>query len=73
MIQTVDGKFYLGSQVYDSADGITLQLVDGTTVRINKQDIEDRTLSTKSLMPAGLLNGSTDQDWADLYEYLRGK
>ncbi len=70
VIETLDGKLYRGSQVYDSVDGITLQQVDGTTVRINKQDIEDRTLSAKSLMPAGLLKDSSDQDWADLYKYL---
>ena len=70
VIETVDGKLFRGSQVYDSADGITLQQIDGTTVRINKRDIEDRVLSAKSLMPAGLLKDSSDQDWADLYRYL---
>ena len=73
VIQTIDGKLFRGSQVYDSADGITLQLIDGTTVRVNKQDIEDRVLSPKSLMPAGLMKDSSDQDWADLYKYLISK
>ena len=73
VIETVDGKLFRGSQIYESADGITLQQIDGTTTRINKQDIEDRVLSTKSLMPAGLLNDSSDQDWSDLYKYLIAK
>ena len=73
VIQTVDGKLYRGSQVYDSVDGVTLQQIDGTTLRINKQDIEERVLSAKSLMPAGLLKDRSDQDWADLYEYLIAK
>lgn len=73
MIETVDGKLFRGSQVYESADGITLQQINGTTVRINQQDIEARVLSAKSLMPEGLLKDSSDQDWSDLYKYLMAK
>ena len=73
MIETVDGDLYRGSMVYASVDGITLQLVSGSTVRINKDDIEAETLSPKSLMPEGLLNESSDGDWADLFEYLKSR
>ena len=73
VIETVDGKLFRGSQVYESADGITLQQINGTTVRINQQDIEARVLSAKSLMPEGLLKDSSDQDWSDLYKYLMAK
>ena len=72
-VESVDGKFYRGSVVYESVDGITLQESNGTTVRINREDIESRTKSAKSLMPEGLMDGSTDQDWADLYEYLKSR
>lgn len=56
--------------VYESVDGITLQEIGGNTVRINTNDIESRAVSEKSLMPEGLLNESTDQDWADLFAFL---
>ena len=72
-VESVDGKFYRGSVVYESVDGITLQESNGTTVRINREDIESRTKSVKSLMPEGLMDGSTDQDWADLYEFLKSR
>lgn len=70
VIETVDGQFFQGSMVYESVDGITLQEVGGNTVRINRADIEARSVSRKSLMPEGLLNEASDQDWADLSAYL---
>ena len=73
MIETVDGQFYQGSMVYESVDGITLQEVGGQTVRINRSDIDSRSVSHKSLMPEGLLKEANDQDWADLFAYLSGQ
>jgi putative heme-binding domain-containing protein len=70
VIETVAGQFFRGSMVYESVDGITLQEIGGNTVRINRSDIESRSVSKKSLMPEGLLKESTDQDWADLFAYL---
>ena len=37
----------------------------------NRADIESRSVSKNSLMPEGLLNDASDQDWADLYAYLK--
>ncbi|MFK7767807.1 MAG: hypothetical protein AB8B55_11340 [Mariniblastus sp.] len=71
LIETVDGNFYRGSVVYESVDGITLQEASGMTLRINQDDIESRTRSSLSLMPSGLLDEATDQDWADLFAYLK--
>ncbi len=70
VIETVDGQFFQGSMVYESVDGITLQEIDGNTVRINRNVIEARAVSDKSLMPDGLLKEASDQDWADLFAYL---
>lgn len=70
VIQTVDGQFFQGGMVYESVDGITLQEIGGNTVRINRDDIESRSVSSKSLMPEGLLKESSDQDWSDLFAYL---
>ncbi len=70
VIETVDGLLYRGTVIYESVDGVTLQDVNGTTLRINQSDIESKTLSAKSLMPEGLLDGLKPQEWADLYAYL---
>ena len=73
LVETVDGNIYRGSVIYDSVDGITMQEAGGTTLRINREEIESRSRSAQSLMPSGLLNDSTDQDWADLYSYLKSR
>ncbi len=73
VIETVDGQLYRGSVVYESVDGITLQDVNGNTIRLNDSDIESRNLSTKSLMPEGLLNEAADQDVADLFAFLKSR
>ena len=73
VIETVDGQLHRGSVVYESVDGITLQDVNGNTIRLNQADIESRNLSTKSLMPEGLLNDATDQNVADLLAFLRSR
>ena len=70
VVETVDGQLYQGSIVYDSVDGVTLQQIDGSTVRINRSDIEARSISQKSLMPESLLNSATDQEWSDLFAFL---
>jgi putative heme-binding domain-containing protein len=71
MIETVDGQVIQGSVVYQSVEGVTLQESSGNTVRINRGDIESRSVSKNSLMPEGLLNDASGQDWADLYAYLK--
>ncbi|MDA7908865.1 hypothetical protein N9B68_00065 [bacterium] len=69
-IETVDGQYIQGAMVYESVDGITIQQTDGKTKRVNRDQIEIQTRSTKSLMPEGLLNQATDLDLADLYKFL---
>ena len=69
-IETVDGQYIRGAMVYESVDGITIQQTNGKTRRVNRDQIEFQTRSTKSLMPNGLLDQATDVDLADLYEFL---
>ena len=71
VIETVDGRFFKGTVIYESVDGVTLQDVNGNTIRVNRADIESKTLSEKSLMPEGLLDHVGPQDWADLYAYIK--
>ncbi|MCA9061797.1 MAG: HEAT repeat domain-containing protein [Planctomycetaceae bacterium] len=69
-VLTKDGKLFSGLIVYQSVDGILLRDAEHKTYRIEGADIESRQQQRTSLMPAGLLKDTTDQDLADLYEYL---
>jgi putative heme-binding domain-containing protein len=71
MFETIDGQFYSGQIVYENVDGVTLRESSGRTVRLNRDQIEHRKRSTKSLMPSGLLDGLRDQEVADLMAYLQ--
>lgn len=71
-IVTTDGEVIIGLSVYQATDGITLQKSDGTLARINQEDIERRDDAPESLMPAGLLDGWSHQQIADLYAYIQG-
>ena len=65
------GQVYHGLLVYDSVDGILLQTTPDQTVRVTGDELAARYPSRQSLMPTGLLNGASDQDVADLYEFLK--
>lgn len=69
-VLTTDGSIHIGMKIYESVDGITLQLANGTLSRINQVDIEENTTSDQSLMPAGLIDGLTPIELADLQAYL---
>lgn len=71
LIQTVGGRVYTGLVVYDSVDGLTLRTGTNQTIRVEAAEIEYRARRPESLMPAGLLKGLVDRDFADLYAYLR--
>jgi putative heme-binding domain-containing protein len=71
VLETVDGKIYRGLVIYQSVDGVTLQDSQGQTVRLERDSIERQTPSDRSLMPSGLLQGLTPQQYADLWSYLR--
>lgn len=71
LIATRSGHIYHGVLVYDSPDGTLIQTGPDTTIRITGDDLAARQLSTQSLMPTGLLQGASDQELADLYEYLK--
>jgi putative heme-binding domain-containing protein len=69
-VLTVDGELYTGMNIYNAADGITLQTANGTMVRINQDNIEEKAYSTESIMPSGLMDGKSPTDVAHLYAYL---
>jgi putative heme-binding domain-containing protein len=70
-IETQDGKRFAGIVVFESADGVIVQLDAVNTVRIDSGNIASRQPGRKSLMPAGLLKDLKPEDLADLYAYLK--
>jgi putative membrane-bound dehydrogenase-like protein len=68
--QTRGGATYTGVPVFESPDGVILQTPANETVRIADEDIVSRAPANVSLMPAGLLNGLSRNELADLYAYL---
>ncbi len=70
LVETEDGEFVAGLKVYQSADGITLLLADGSTARINTDQIAELKQSKRSLMPARLLDNLTPLEIADLWAFL---
>ncbi len=70
VVATTDGRVLTGLVKTDNADGIEIQDADGKKVQIPKADIEDRKNSDVSLMPNGIVEGITPQDFADLIAYL---
>ena len=71
LFETVDGQLVSGSIVYENVDGVTIREPNGQTVRLNRDQIEAKRRSQKSLMPMGLLEQASDQEVADLVAYLK--
>jgi putative heme-binding domain-containing protein len=71
VVTTQDGRAYLGIPVYRSAASLLLQTAAETTVRIRGDEAEQIRPAATSFMPAGLLDGATDGDLADLQSYLK--
>jgi putative heme-binding domain-containing protein len=69
-IMTIDDEVVTGMTIYSAADGVTLQAADGSILRINQDQIQQRAFSTESIMPSGLLEDRSPQDVSDLFAYL---
>jgi len=70
-VLTVDGEVLIGLPVYDSVDGVILATQSGESVRVRKEDIEQRRKGEQSLMPEGLINDLSAQQLADLDAFLK--
>ena len=71
-VTTRSGMSYQGLIVYEAPDSVILQTGPDAVVRIPGDQVEERRTSTRSPMPAGLLDKLTDRDVADLYAFLKG-
>ena len=70
VVAVADGRILTGLVKTDNADGLEIQDAEGKITRIPKNDVEDRKNSEVSLMPNGIVEGITPQDFADLIAYL---
>ncbi len=70
VVATADGRVLTGLIKSDNADGLEIQDAEGKRIKVAKADIEDRKTSDLSLMPNGIVEGITQQDFADLIAYL---
>ncbi len=71
-IETVAGQVLIGRIVEETPDKIVLRKnpLEPETLTVQKSEIESRSLSKISPMPAGLLNNFTNDEILDLLAYL---
>jgi putative heme-binding domain-containing protein len=70
IIETASGRLFTGIVKSESPTAVTLLDAEGKQVTVALRDIESRTVSTVSLMPAGLADGLTPAEFTDLIAYL---
>ena len=70
VIALSDGRVLTGIVKSESPEAIEIEDADAKRIRIPQGDIDERKRSDVSLMPNGLAEGLTKQDFADLVSYL---
>jgi putative heme-binding domain-containing protein len=65
-----DGRVVTGIVRGETPDAVEIQDAEAKLLRIKKDEIEERKRSDVSLMPNGLAQGLSTQDFADLIAYL---
>lgn len=69
-VNTKDGQTLAGVVTKDDASSMTLKMMGGAEVNLPRANIKGSTSSGQSLMPEGLETGMTEQDMADLLEFI---
>ena len=72
-VVTANGRIFSGVLVSETATGITLRAEEGKESVILRQEIDELTTSTISMMPENLDQEVSPQDVADLLGFLRQK
>jgi putative heme-binding domain-containing protein len=70
VITTKDGKSVMGFVTGESADKITMRDIAGKVHMVNTKDIEKRKILETSIMPTGLANALSYEEFASLITYL---
>jgi putative membrane-bound dehydrogenase-like protein len=71
VVSTTSGATHTGVLRSDSPNEVVLATSAGAETRIPRQDIDDISLGTVSIMPAGLAEQLTRQELADLRAFLK--
>ena len=69
-VATNDGRVLTGIVKSDNASGLEIEDADGKRVKLAPAAVEERKTSDVSLMPSGIVEGVSPQDFADLIAYL---
>ena len=69
-IETKSGESFLGVLAGENSSAVMLKVPNGETVHIARENISSLRASDKSLMPDGLEEGLSEQDVADLLEFV---
>jgi putative heme-binding domain-containing protein len=70
-VLTSDGRILQGFLFDQNASIVVLRGADGQNQVIDREEIDEMTRQSKSLMPEGLLKDFSDQQVRDLFAYLR--
>lgn len=71
VLATLDGRVLTGIVKGENPDSIEIEDADAKRLRLPKAEIEERKTSAVSLMPNGLAEGLTRENFADLLAYLQ--
>ena len=69
-VTTRDGALVSGFLISESKDALTIRPIGADPKVIPHEEISAHTVSKRSLMPEGLLDGMEEQKVADLFKYL---
>lgn len=69
-VNTKDGQTLAGIVTKDDASSMTIKMMGGAEVNLPRSNIKGSTSSGQSLMPEGIETGMTEQDMADLLEFI---
>jgi putative heme-binding domain-containing protein len=69
-VATSDGRVLSGLKLEDSEQLVIVRGTDGVDQRIPREEVEELTPNTRSLMPEGLLDGLSDEEIRHLFAYL---
>jgi putative membrane-bound dehydrogenase-like protein len=72
-ITTVKGATLTGVFKGETDDAVHLMDAEGKAITVLKKDIDERAVSPLSIMPNGLTDGMSLQDFADLVAYLEAR
>jgi putative heme-binding domain-containing protein len=70
VVATKKGQTISGLLVEETPDSVTLRDANGKDSKIPKSEIEERTKSPQSLMPANAVSFMTEEELIDLVEYM---